>query len=54
MATKVINLTNVPEELQGGALFLHPDGGVAYSTTIFGLVSMRDGVFEPLRERQAP
>ncbi len=30
-----------------GALFLHPDGGVAYSTTIFGLVSMRDRVFEP-------
>ncbi len=32
-----------------GALFLHPAGGVAYSTTIFGLVSMRDGAFEPLR-----
>ena len=26
-----------------GSLFLHPDGGVAYSTTIFGLVMMRDG-----------
>jgi hypothetical protein len=26
-----------------GALFLHPDGGVAYSTTIFGLVAVRDG-----------
>lgn len=25
-----------------GALFLHPDGGVAYSTTIFGLVMMVD------------
>ena len=25
-----------------GALFLHPDGGIAYSTTIFGLVMMRD------------
>jgi hypothetical protein len=25
-----------------GALFLHPDGGVAYSTTIFGLVMMAD------------
>ena len=25
-----------------GALFLHPDGGVAYTTTIFGLVMMRD------------
>jgi len=25
-----------------GALFLHPDGGVAYSTTIFGLVMIRD------------
>jgi hypothetical protein len=27
-----------------GALFLHPDGGVAYSTTIFGLVAVRDMV----------
>jgi hypothetical protein len=26
-----------------GALFLHPDGGTAYSTTIFGLVQIRDG-----------
>ena len=26
-----------------GALFLHPDGGIAYSTTIFGLVRMADG-----------
>jgi hypothetical protein len=25
-----------------GALFLHPGGGVAYSTTIFGLVMVRD------------
>jgi hypothetical protein len=25
-----------------GALFLHPDGGVAYSTTIFGLVMVQD------------
>ena len=25
-----------------GALFLHPDGGVAYSTTIFGMVRMAD------------
>lgn len=25
-----------------GALFLHPDGGIAYSTTIFGLVMIRD------------
>ena len=25
-----------------GALFIHPDGGIAYSTTIFGLVMMRD------------
>ncbi|MBI4515547.1 MAG: hypothetical protein HY699_07005 [Deltaproteobacteria bacterium] len=25
-----------------GALFLHPDGGIAYSTTIFGLVMVRD------------
>jgi len=25
-----------------GALFLHPDGGAAYSTTIFGLVMIRD------------
>ncbi len=27
-----------------GALFLHPDGGIAYSTTIFGLVMIEDGV----------
>jgi len=26
-----------------GALFLHPSGGIAYSTTIFGLVMIRDG-----------
>ena len=26
-----------------GAIFLHPDGGIAYSTTIFGLVMIRDG-----------
>jgi hypothetical protein len=26
-----------------GALFLHPDGGLAYSTTIFGLAAVRDG-----------
>ena len=25
-----------------GALFLHPEGGVAYSTTIFGMVRMAD------------
>jgi hypothetical protein len=25
-----------------GSLFLHPDGGMAYSTTIFGLVMIRD------------
>ncbi len=25
-----------------GSLFLHPDGGIAYSTTIFGLVMIRD------------
>jgi hypothetical protein len=25
-----------------GALFLHPDGGLAYSTTIFGLVAVHD------------
>lgn len=25
-----------------GALFLHPDGGIAYSTTIFGLVMIQD------------
>ncbi len=25
-----------------GALFLHPDGGIAYSTTLFGLVMIRD------------
>jgi hypothetical protein len=25
-----------------GAIFLHPDGGIAYSTTIFGLVRMQD------------
>jgi len=25
-----------------GALFLHPDGGTAYSTTIFGLVMIHD------------
>jgi len=25
-----------------GAIFLHPDGGIAYSTTIFGLVMMQD------------
>jgi hypothetical protein len=24
------------------SLFLHPDGGIAYSTTIFGLVMLRD------------
>lgn len=27
-----------------GALFIHPDGGVVYTTTIFGLVMMRDTV----------
>jgi hypothetical protein len=27
-----------------GSLFLHPDGGIAYSTTIFGLVLIRDQV----------
>jgi len=27
-----------------GAIFLHPDGGMAYSTTIFGLVAMRDAI----------
>jgi hypothetical protein len=26
-----------------GALFLHPDGGILYSTTIFGLVMIQDG-----------
>jgi hypothetical protein len=25
-----------------GALFLHPDGGIAYSTTLFGLVKIQD------------
>jgi hypothetical protein len=25
-----------------GALFVHPDGGIAYSTTIFGLVMVQD------------
>jgi hypothetical protein len=25
-----------------GALFLHPRGGIAYSTTIFGLVAIHD------------
>lgn len=25
-----------------GAIFLHPDGGIAYSTTIFGLVMLQD------------
>ncbi len=28
-----------------GSLFLHPDGGAAYSTTIFGLVMLRDGIY---------
>jgi len=27
-----------------GAIFLHPDGGVAYSTTIFGLVKLQDSI----------
>ena len=27
-----------------GALFLHPDGGVAYTTTIFGLVRIEDTI----------
>jgi hypothetical protein len=27
-----------------GSLFLHPDGGIAYPTTIFGMVMVRDGV----------
>jgi len=27
-----------------GALFLHPDGGIVYSTTIFGLVMIRDAI----------
>jgi len=27
-----------------GSIFLHPDGGIAYSTTIFGLVMMQDAV----------
>ena len=27
-----------------GSLFLHPEGGIAYSTTIFGLVMIRDTV----------
>ena len=27
-----------------GSLFLHPDGGIAYSTTIFGLVMIRDTI----------
>ena len=27
-----------------GALFIHPEGGIAYSTTIFGLVIIRDDV----------
>jgi len=30
-----------------GSLFLHPDGRAAYSTTIFGLVMMRDGAAAP-------
>lgn len=27
-----------------GSIFLHPDGGIAYSTTIFGLVMMQDTI----------
>jgi hypothetical protein len=27
-----------------GAIFLHPDGGAAYTTTIFGLVKMQDSI----------
>jgi hypothetical protein len=27
-----------------GSIFLHPDGGIAYSTTIFGLVMIQDTV----------
>ena len=30
-----------------GALFIHPGGGVAYSTTIFGLVMIHDGAMTP-------
>jgi hypothetical protein len=30
-----------------GSLFLHPWGGRAYSTTIFGLVMLRDGTGAP-------
>ncbi|MBN1921443.1 MAG: hypothetical protein JW892_09375 [Anaerolineae bacterium] len=34
-----------------GALFVHPDGGIVYSTAIFGLVAVRDGVNqEPVHE----
>jgi len=37
-----------------GALFLHPDSGAAYTTTIFGLVMMRDGAFETGSSSPAP
>jgi hypothetical protein len=30
-----------------GALFLHPDGGIAYSTTLFGLVTVRTRGSDP-------
>ena len=30
-----------------GSLFLHPDGGIALSTTIFGAVMLRDGTRQP-------
>lgn len=39
---KALTGTGVGYNNWAGALFLHPDGGVAYSTTIFGLVMVRD------------
>jgi len=37
-----------------GALFIHPDGGIAYSTTIFGLVMIRDGDRQPVGKAEEP
>jgi len=39
---RVLVGTGVRYNNWAGALFLHPDGGIAYSTTIFGLVMVRD------------
>jgi hypothetical protein len=39
---RVLTGTGVRYNNWAGALFLHPDGGIAYSTTIFGLVMVRD------------